>query len=153
LDSLSVQGTSGSIRIENITATYSVRAAVASGSVRIENVSSPRITLSATSGSVRADNSMWQYMDVRASSGSVRLTNGRIFEGIGSTYATTTSGSTRVEMLGNRADFSFDVSATSGSVRAVGGRGTGRNPRITGETGPHMITVRTTSGSARLEIN
>ena len=168
-DLIAATSTSGSVRLNDSQA-LSIRAVSTSGSVHMNNLQAPSLYARSTSGSVRGESLdilegelrstsgsinvsdiIWLNLQANSTSGAVRITNGEVRTNMASTTALqSTSGSANLEIRGNRDDFSYTISTTSGTARINGeshGRGT-----ITDGRGEHTISIRTVSGSSRLNF-
>jgi DUF4097 and DUF4098 domain-containing protein YvlB len=98
------------------------------------------------------EESTWQILEARTTSGSVRI-DGNIMNSFrdGETLLESTSGSVNLEIDSHAREFNYNLSSTSGSVR-VNGQNHGRNASAEG-TGNHRISMRTISGSVRLDFD
>jgi hypothetical protein len=149
-----IRASSGSVRIyDTVTNTKSIN--VNSGAVRINGGATGVADIRASSGSIRGYGFNWHTLAAGANSGAIRFHDAMPAPG-GTTNLHATSGSVRLYVASHPRYFSYEVSSTSGTIRVQGGRGTGRNNRITsagGEHANHAITIHTTSGSSRLDFN
>ncbi|MCL2386174.1 MAG: DUF4097 domain-containing protein [Defluviitaleaceae bacterium] len=149
-EELSATSTGGSVRLYNVN-TNDLTARSTSGSVRGEDIEFTNGYLRSTSGSVRFTGATWQNLEARSTSGSVRFTDARITPLQGSTYLQSTSGSTRLYLRNSRNDFTYQASASSGTIR-IDGQNHGRG-NTSGGNGQHQLTLRSTSGSSRMYFN
>ena len=149
-ENITTDSTSGSLRLNNLQA-QTLYARAVSGSIRGENINISSGEINSTSGSISFGEITWNTLDARSTSGSVRFSDARIQDAAtGRTSLRSTSGSVHLELREPAAYFSYNMSTTSGTARVNGnnrGRGTS-----TGGTGAHEITLRTTSGSVRLDF-
>jgi len=151
VDSLSVRSTSGSVRLDDLQA-QTLEVTGSSGSIRANNIAFANGTIRTTSGSLTMNDARWDNLNANITSGSIRIAGASISDGAtdGSTDLRSVSGSVNLEVRGNRNDFRYSLSATSGSVRVDGGR---FDRRAVGGGGAHPITINTTSGSIRLDFD
>jgi len=147
---IDARGTSGSIRLENVS-TVNLRLQTVSGSVTVDGGNHPNAHLQTTSGSVRG-NGVFGNVYARSTSGSVNITDSNISHaGTNRIQLETTSGSVRFYTSAPRNNFNYNISVTSGSMRIDGSRQSGRS--FSGGSGNVPISARSTSGSVQLNFS
>ena len=177
LDTLNVTCTSGSIRIDGMNA-HNITAVANSGAIRLNDSQAENFTARATSGVIRGDNlrftdgnfqtssggitlsnTHWQNLEVRCTSGVVRVTESQVINpASGTTTLQTSSGGVTLGIRGNRHDYNYSVSTSSGTARVNGESifngsiDTTSNLTANAGSGNHQISIRTTSGYARLNF-
>jgi len=148
VDSVRIASTSGSVRMDGISATV-LEVRSTSGSVDGRNMSFTNGTLESTSGSININDVSWNNINAQTTSGRIRIAGADIREG--STRLQVTSGNISLEVNGRRNDFTYSFTSVSGSVRVNGERLRGRTG--TGGGGEHPITMNVTSGNIRLDFD
>jgi len=147
---IDARGTSGSIRLENVS-TANLRLQTVSGSVTVDGGNHLSVHLQTTSGSVQG-NGVFGDIYARSTSGSVNITDSNISHvGTSRIQLQTTSGRVRFYTSAPRSNFNYSISVTSGSMRIDGSRQNGRS--FSGGSGSTPITARSTSGSVQLNFS
>ena len=140
--------TSGNIQMDDISATL-LEARSTSGRIGGRNLSFTSGTLESSSGNISLNDVSWNNLNARTISGQIRIAGADIREG--GTQLQATSGNINLEVRSRRDDFTYNLTATAGSVRINGERLQGRMG--VGGRGEHPITMNVTSGNIRLDFD
>ena len=128
----------------------SVDLETASGQITLSGDTPPHAELKAAtkSGGITVDASQWKSLAADATSGDVMITG----KPQGSTTAKAMSGNVTMAIRGEARDFSYDISAASGSVR-VDGQRMGNSARNANSGAKNTIDANTFSGNVSLDFN
>ena len=174
MSNVNLRSSSGRIAIDNVDITNDLTAQASSGRIEIRNIASPmnrayirstsgrvsvenlemarEVTIQTSSGRIDLDRVGWGDLSARASSGRINIVRGRGIGGStgGNITLQTSSGAVNLEIVGNRSDYRYVFNTSSGSMRVNGERFPGRN--FSGGNGTNEISIRTSSGSIRLDF-
>ena len=147
--SLSLSATNGDIKAD-ASGCGNVDLGTASGRVTLTGDTSPsaELRVTAKSGDATVDVTGWTSLTSETGSGDIRITGG---PSGGTTSAKTGSGNVTMALRGDERDFSYQISAGSGSVR-VGGRRMGDSAQYTNSDTRNMIHANTRSGNIRVDF-
>jgi DUF4097 and DUF4098 domain-containing protein YvlB len=121
-----------------------------SGEVKLTGATSPsaELRVTASSGNAYVDVAEWKSLAVDVSSGNINITG----KPSGATTANAKSGNVTMALRGEQRDFSYELSASSGTVR-VGGQRMGNSARNTNNDAKNTIYAKTFSGNIRVDFN
>lgn len=135
---LSAKTSSGSIKLENISADNSVNVKATSGSVKVSNVAASKSSFETSSGSIKLENLVsTEKIIAKATSGSIHITD-IVSDAIG---IKASSGSVGGTIKGRESDYSVLANTSSGSCNLDNSR-----------EGTKTLDVETTSGSVKISF-
>ncbi|MCL1844406.1 MAG: DUF4097 domain-containing protein [Defluviitaleaceae bacterium] len=141
---------SGRVQVSGLNAAE-IEARSISGSVTVNNSHAESLTIVSTSGTVRAEDISWQTLHAQSVSGSVHVTGEIIPSQQRASHLRSTSGSVNLTLANTFGEFGYNAESLSGTVR-VNGENRGRSAAARESGDDHIVTVRTTSGSVRLDF-
>ena len=145
---LSLSSSSGRITAENIAAPNGEFSS-SSGSIIVSNSRWGNLYVSSSSGRQEITNNAWTNLEASSSSGRISIEAAEILPPPGSTNISASSGGVSLAVLGRESDFSYNLSSTSGSRRV---NGVNMDSSVNRSGNLHDISIRTTSGSIRLDF-
>jgi len=165
MDSIRITSTSGRIRIEDVNAAH-IETRASSGNIRLNNVQAETLNARSSSGTIRGENLnfydghlqsssgrinmsdiSWYHLNVQTSSGRILVTDADIRQG--ETRFQSSSGSTTLNVRRSQNGLHYTLSTNSGSIRTNDQRAS--RGTIEGGNGDSQVSIRTSSGSIRLE--
>ena len=144
---INLTSSSGRISAERVTA-QTGRFTSSSGRIEVADGHFGNLYVSSSSGRQEIEDSSWNNLTASSSSGRIEIDDARILSATGSTSISTSSGRVSLTVVGRESDFNYSLRSNSGSTRVNGARRDTRN-----EGNLHDISIRTTSGSIRLNFD
>lgn len=137
-----------------------------SGGISCAGVNADSLYVEASSGEITVRDGAFRELQVKATSGDISISNATadaVISGVSSgtvvmdrleaktVNSELTSGDITMDLIGNEADYDFDLSVTSGDISVNGADMGGRYNRDTGSA--KKITVDATSGDIEIRLN
>ena len=144
VDSVNIDGkvdiASGLVQIKNVES-KELKVAAASGKVELENITTKKLKLDLSSGMMNVDNCTTKDLDAELTSGTMtfdRMTFDKA-------DLDESSGKIELNVVGTKDDYSYDIEATSGSIK-IDGNSVGKSYKTDGDKDKE-IKADMTSGS------
>ena len=106
------------------------------------------IRAKASSGKIDINVAAWESLAADTNSGNIEITG----DPHGATSANARAGNVTMRLAGEESDYSYEISASAGTIR-VGGRRVGSPARSINNAAGNTINIKTSSGSARVDFD